>query len=260
MKIATWNVNSVKARLEAAQKWAAEAAPDVICLQEIKTTDENFPGESFQGLGYNCIVHGQKSYNGVAILSKRPVEDVRRGLPESEGDDHARYVEAVVPGAHGVVRIASIYAPNGNPPGTDRFAYKLNWLERLRRHLLTLQAHEEPLVLAGDFNVIPTDLDCHDPKAWLGDALFQPETKAAFRRLLNLGLTDAFRACHGAERAYTFWDYFAGTWNRDRGIRIDHILLSPQAADRLEGSGIDRHVRAWERPSDHVPVWCELTI
>jgi exodeoxyribonuclease-3 len=260
MKITTWNVNSVKARLEAARKWVAEAAPDVICLQEIKTTDENFPGESFQSLGYNCNVHGQKSYNGVAILTKRPVADVRRGLPESEGDDHARYIEAVVPGEQGIVRVASIYAPNGNPPGSDRFAYKLAWMERLRRHLTALQALEEPLVLAGDFNVIPTDLDCHDPKAWTGDALFQPETKAAFRRLLNLGLTDAFRACHGAERAYTFWDYFAGTWNRDRGIRIDHILLSPQAADRLEGSGIDRHVRAWERPSDHVPVWCELSI
>lgn len=260
MRIATWNVNSVKARLESVRAWIKETSPDVICLQEIKTTTETFPAATFEDLGYNCAVYGQKSYNGVAILSKRPMEDVRRGLPEIEGDDHARYIEAVVPGDKGVVRIASIYAPNGNPPGTDRFAYKLAWLERLRAHVLTMLPREECVVLAGDYNVIPTDLDCHDPKAWAGDALFQPETKAALRRLANLGFTDVFRACHGDERAYTFWDYFAGTWQKDRGIRIDHMLLTPQAADRLEGSGIDRHVRAWERPSDHVPVWCELTI
>jgi exodeoxyribonuclease-3 len=260
MKIATWNVNSVKARLEAARLWVAEAKPDVICLQEIKTTDENFPGLEFESLGYNCVVHGQKSYNGVAILSRRPAEDIRRGLPESEGDDHARYVEAVVQGEQGLVRIASIYAPNGNPPGSDRFAYKLGWHARLRRHVSNLLRYEEPLVVAGDYNIIPTPLDCHDPKAWTGDALFQPESRAEFRRLSNLGFIDAFRACHGNERAYTFWDYFAGSVSRDRGIRIDHMMLSPQAADRLSGSGIDRHVRQWERPSDHVPVWCELTI
>jgi exodeoxyribonuclease-3 len=260
MKIATWNVNSVKARLDAARSWIEAAKPDVICLQETKCTDENFPRLEFEALGYNCAVHGQKSYNGVAILSKRPIEDVRCRIPDSDADDHARYIEAVVSGDKGIVRIASIYAPNGNPPGTDRFDYKLAWHERLRHHTLKLQALEEPVVLAGDYNVIPTPLDCHDPNAWVGDALFQPETRAAFRRMLNLGLTDAFRICHGDVRAYTFWDYFAGSWNRDRGIRIDHILLSPQATDRLQGSGIDRHVRAWERPSDHVPVWCELTI
>jgi exodeoxyribonuclease-3 len=260
MKIATWNVNSVKARLEAARLWVAEAKPDVICLQETKTTDENFPGLEFESLGYNCLVHGQKSYNGVAILSKRPAEDVRRGLPESEGDDHARYVEALIQGDQGLVRIASLYAPNGNPPGTDRFAYKLAWHERLRRHASTLLKQEEPLVLAGDYNIIPTPLDCHDPKAWAGDALFQPESRAAFRKLANLGFIDAFRACHGNERAFTFWDYFAGSVSRDRGIRIDHMMLSAQAGDRLKSSGIDRHVRQWERPSDHVPVWCELTI
>jgi exodeoxyribonuclease-3 len=260
MKIATWNVNSVKARLDAARSWLEEAKPDVVCLQETKCTDESFPRLEFEAMGYNCAVHGQKSYNGVAILSKRPIEDVTCRIPDSDGDDHARYIEAVLSGDKGIVRIASIYAPNGNPPGTDRFDYKLAWHERLRRHAINLQTLEEPVVLAGDYNVIPTPLDCHDPKAWVGDALFQPETRAAFRRMLNLGLTDAFRVCHGDVRAYTFWDYFAGSWNRDRGIRIDHILLSPQATDRLQGSGIDRHVRAWERPSDHVPVWCDLTI
>jgi exodeoxyribonuclease III len=261
MKIATWNVNSVKARLDAVTTWLAEAAPDIVCLQEIKTTDEGFPAEVFESLGYNSAVHGQKSYNGVAILSKRPPEDVVKGLPPEEGDDHARYIEAVVPGeSGGVVRIASIYAPNGNPPGTERFAYKLAWLERLNRHIRRLLALEEPLILTGDYNVIPTPQDCHDPKAWAGAALFQPETRAAFRRISNLGLTDAFRVCHAEPRCYTFWDYQAGAWVKDHGIRIDHILLSPQAADRLMSCSIERKVRGWEKPSDHVPVLCELDI
>ena len=260
MKIATWNVNSVKARMEPLRTWLQQNNPDVVCLQEIKTSNDSFPAEAFESLGYNCSVHGQKSYNGVAILSKRPPEDVRLGLPESEGDDHARYIEAVIPGNHGIARIASIYAPNGNPPGTERFAYKLKWLERLRHHIGTLLLQEEPLVLGGDYNVIPSPDDCHNPKAWEGDALFQPETRAAYHRFVNLGLCDAFLTCHAAPHAYTFWDYQAGAWQKDRGIRIDHMLLSPQAADRLRGSGVDRHVRAWEKPSDHVPVWCELTI
>ena len=260
MKIATWNVNSVKARLDTVRTWLAQAAPDIVCLQEIKTTDEGFPADVFEGLGYNAVVHGQKSYNGVAILSKRPPEDVVRGLPGSEGDDHARYIEAIIPGDKGVVRVASIYAPNGNPPGTERFAYKLAWLERLNRHIARQLALEEPLVLTGDYNVIPTAEDCHDPKAWMGDALFQPEARAAFRRICNLGLTDAFRACHAEPHRYTFWDYQAGSWVKDHGIRIDHILLSPQAADRLVSCAIERHVRGWEKPSDHVPVFCELAI
>src|SRR6266446_7612355 len=260
MKIATWNVNSVKARLDTVRTWLAQAAPEIVCLQEIKTTDEGFPADVFEGLGYNAVVHGQKSYNGVAILSKRPAEDVVRGLPEAEGDDHARYIEAVIPGDSGVVRVASIYAPNGNPPGTERFAYKLAWLERLNRHIARLLALEEPLILTGDYNVIPTAEDCHDPRAWMGDALFQPETRAAFRRICNLGLTDAFRACHAEPHRYTFWDYQAGSWVKDHGIRIDHILLSPQAADRLVSCAIERHVRGWEKPSDHVPVFCELAI
>lgn len=260
MKIATWNVNSVKARVEHVRTWLQQAAPDVLCLQEIKTTNEAFPAEAFESLGYNCAVHGQKSYNGVAILSKRPIEDVRLGLPESEGDDHARYIEAVVPANKGVVRIASVYAPNGNPPGTERFAYKLAWLARFRAHVARLLEDEEPLALGGDYNVIPTAADCHDPRAWAGDALFQPETRAAYRQIANLGLNDAFWVCHAEPHRYTFWDYQAGSWQKDHGIRIDHILLSPQAMDRLEGSGIDRQVRGWEKPSDHVPVWCELTI
>jgi len=260
MKLATWNVNSIKARLEAAQAWLRESQPDVLCLQEIKTIDEAFPREAFEALGYNCAVHGQKSYNGVAILSKRPLEDVTPRLRGNDADDHARYIEAVVPGRNGLVRVASIYAPNGNPVGSDKFTYKLAWMERLALHAQELLVFEEPLVLMGDINVIPTPDDCHDPKAWEMDALFQPESRAALRRIANLGFADAFRACHAEKHQYTFWDYQAGSWRKNQGIRIDHILLSPQAADRLRGCGIDRHVRGGERPSDHVPVWCELAI
>jgi exodeoxyribonuclease-3 len=260
MKLATWNVNSVKARQETALAWLKEAEPDVVCLQEIKCTDESFPASVFEDLGYNCAVHGQKSYNGVAILSKRPLEDVTSRLPGGDGDDHARYIEAIVPSENGTMRVASIYAPNGNPIGTDKFAYKLGWLERLQTHAKALLKFEEPLALMGDFNVIPTADDVYDPKAWLQDALFQPESRAALRRLDYLGFTDAFRACHAETHRYTFWDYQAGAWQKDHGIRIDHILLSPQAADRLTGCAIDKHVRGRDKPSDHVPVWCELTV
>jgi len=261
MKVATWNVNSVKARLDTVRTWLAQAAPDIVGFQEIKTTDDTFPADAFEGLGYNCTVHGQKSYNGVAILSKRPPEDVVRGLPGGDGDDHARYIEAVIPTDNGgVVRVVSIYAPNGNPPGTERFSYKLAWLDRLDRHARRLLALEEPLFIMGDYNVIPTPEDCHDPTAWAGDALFQPESRAALRRIANLGLTDAFRACHAEPHRYTFWDYQAGAWVKDHGVRIDHILLSPQAADRLVNCTIERHVRGWEKPSDHVPVLCEAAI
>ena len=250
--------SDLKARMECVVRWLKEAQPNVACFQEIKTTDDTFPREAFEALGYNCAVHGQKSYNGVAILSKWPLEDVRTGLPESDGDDHARYLEAIVPTSKGVIRVASLYAPNGNPPGTDRFAYKLDWLARLKRHAEKLLALEEPMALVGDYNVIPKPEDCHDPKAWEADALFQPETRAAFNRLLNLGLSDAFRACHAEHHRYTFWDYQAGAWQKDHGIRIDHILLSPQATDILLGSAVDKHVRGWEKPSDHVPVWAEF--
>ena len=260
MKVATWNVNSIRARLEPALAWLKQTAPDVVCLQEIKCQDEQFPREPFESLGYNCAVHGQKSYNGVAILSKYPLEDITPRLPGGEGDDHSRYLEAVVSGAKGVVRVASIYAPNGNPVESPKFDYKLAWLERLNRHAAKLLAAEEPVVLMGDYNIIPQDKDAHNPKAWLKDALFQPQSKAALRRIENLGYSDAFRTLHPESGHYTFWDFF-GSWERDNGIRIDHILLSPQAADRLTACEIDRHVRGdSEKPSDHVPIWCELDI
>ena len=259
MRIATWNVNSVNARLETVVRWFEEAQPDVACLQEIKCVDEKFPAEAFERLGYNIAVHGQKTYNGVALLSKSPLEDVRRGLPDGEGDDHARYIEAVVSGPQ-PVRVASIYLPNGNPISTEKFAYKLAWMDRLRRHVESLLAFEEPLALVGDYNVIPEERDAENPKNWVEDALFQPQTRAAFRGLKWLGLTDAYLQADGAPGAYTFWDYQAGAWQRNNGIRIDHALLSPQAADRLRGVSIHRDVRGWDKPSDHVPLMIELDL
>jgi exodeoxyribonuclease-3 len=258
MRIATWNVNSVNARLETVLKWFREAAPDVACLQEIKCVDEKFPREAFESLGYNVAVNGQKTYNGVALLSKSPIEDIRRGLPGDDGDDHARYLEAVI-SAPKPVRVASIYLPNGNPIGTEKFAYKLGWMARLNAHARELLALEERLVLTGDYNVIPEPADCEDPAAWAGDALFQPETRAAYRGLKWLGLTDAYMQADGAPHGYTFWDYQAGAWQRNNGIRIDHALLSPQAADVLTGVIIHRDVRGWDKPSDHVPVMIELS-
>ncbi|QUD88386.1 exodeoxyribonuclease III [Phenylobacterium montanum] len=259
MKIATWNVNSVNARLETVLKWFREASPDVACLQEIKCVDEKFPREAFEDLGYNVVVHGQKTYNGVALLSKSPVEDVRRGLPGDEADDQARYVEAVISGPT-PVRVVGIYLPNGNPVASEKFGYKLGWMERLNRHVRELLALEEPLVVAGDYNVIPEPADVHDPVAWMDDALFQPQSRGAFRALKWLGLTDAYMEVDGAPGGYTFWDYQAGAWPRNHGIRIDHALLSPQACDRLLGCEIHRDVRDWEKPSDHVPVVVELAL
>ena len=259
MRIASWNVNSINARLETVTAWFKEAAPDVACLQEIKCVDEAFPRETFESLGYNLAVHGQKSYNGVALLSKTPLEDVRRGLPGDDGDDHARYLEAVVSGAR-PVRVACIYLPNGNPVGTDKFAYKLAWMERLRRHAAGLLELEEPLALCGDYNVIPEPADCDDPPSWASDALFQPESRAAFRILKWMGLTDAYLQADGRPNVYTFWDYQAGAWRRDHGIRIDHLLLSPQAADRLQGVEIHKDVRGWDKPSDHVPIVADLDL
>lgn len=258
MKIASFNVNSLKARLGNLRDWLKQADPDVVCLQETKCTDESFPRGEIEDLGYNLAIHGQKTYNGVAILSKHPLDDVTCGLPEGDGDDHARYIEAVIPAGRTVLRVASIYLPNGNPVGTDKFSYKLAWMDRLIGHARHLLTYEEPLVLAGDYNVIPAPGDVYDPKAWEGDALFRPESRAKFRELINLGLTDAFRACHAEPHRYTFWDYQAGAWPKDHGLRIDHLLLSPQAADRLKGCDIDRDVRGREKPSDHVPIWAEL--
>jgi exodeoxyribonuclease-3 len=259
MRIATWNVNSINARLETVMRWFTEEQPDVACLQEIKCVDEKFPTDEFERLGYNVAVHGQKSYNGVALVSKTPLEDVRKGLPGDDGDDHARYIEAVVSGPN-PVRVAGIYLPNGNPIGTDRFAYKLKWMDRLNAHARELLALEEPLVIAGDYNVIPEPQDCDNPPSWMNDALFQLETRSAFRALKHLGLTDAYMAADGAPGGYTFWDYQAGAWRRNHGIRIDHLLLSPQAADRLRGVHIHKDARERDKPSDHVPVVAELEV
>ncbi len=259
MKIATWNVNSVNARLETVLRWFEEVSPDVACLQEIKCVDEKFPAEAFERLGYNVAVNGQKTYNGVALLSKTPLEDVRKGLPGDDADDHARYIEAVVSGPN-PVRVASIYLPNGNPIDTEKFPYKLNWMARLNAHARELLAYEEPLVLTGDFNVIPEPRDAAHPENWTKDALFQPQSREAFRALKWLGLTEAFMAIDGAPESYTFWDYQAGAWQRNNGIRIDHALLSPQAADKLLACVIHRDVRGWDKPSDHVPVVTELDL
>jgi exodeoxyribonuclease III len=258
MKIATWNINGVRARIEGAVAWVKDAQPDVLCLQEIKSEDSAFPREPFEDLGYNIALHGQKGFNGVAILSKLPLEDVSTGLAGDDADAHSRFIEAVVSVPSGALRVVSLYLPNGNPVGTDKFDYKLAWTARLEADTRRRLADEEAFVLAGDFNVIPEPDDARYPDNWRGDALYQPETRAAYRKLLNLGLTDAFRACEAGPDHYTFWDYQAGSWQKNNGIRIDHMLLSPQAADRLTAASIDKRTRGWEKPSDHVPVIVEL--
>jgi exodeoxyribonuclease-3 len=258
MKIATFNVNSIKARVDTVLTWFKQAEPDVALLQEIKCETNAFPALEFEAMGYTCAILGQKSYNGVAFISKHKIEDIVEGLPGDDADDHARYIEGVVSTKGGAVRVASIYAPNGNPADSEKYPYKLKWMERLIARAKSLLAHEEMLVLGGDYNIIPTAEDCYDPRVWVNDALFKLETRRTYRQMLNLGLTDAFRACNAKPRQYTFWDYQAGAWQKNNGIRIDHLLLSPQAADRLKTCAIDQHTRAWEKPSDHVPIWCEL--
>ena len=258
MRIATWNVNSMKARLPTVLQVLHDISADVVCLQELKCETNAFPYLEIEEMGWNCAVHGQKSYNGVAILSKFPLQDVTREMSTLK-DDQARYIEATVLSDR-PVRVGGLYLPNGNPVSTEKFAYKLAWMDRLHRHAQDLLKLEEPLVLCGDYNVIPEPRDADKPEAWLGDALFQPESRAAFRGLKNLGLTEAFLEIDGAPESYTFWDYQAGAWNRNHGIRIDHHLLSPQAADRLRGCVIHRDVRGWEKPSDHVPVVVELEV
>jgi exodeoxyribonuclease-3 len=260
MRIATWNVNSIKQRLDNLTAWLKERAPDVVCLQETKCIDAAFPRDDIEALGYNVAVHGQKTFNGVAVLSKQRFDEVTPRLPGDDEDDHARFLEVVVSSPSRAVRIASIYLPNGNPPDTDKYPYKLRWMDRLRHYAEARLRLEEPLVLAGDYNVIPAAADAYDPAAWTGDALFLPQTRARFRALLHLGLTEALRATTDAEKLYTFWDYQAGAWQKNAGIRIDHLLLSAQAADRLVAAGVDRHVRGWEKPSDHVPAWIELEV
>jgi len=260
MRIATWNVNSINQRTENLVAWLTAQQPDIVCLQETKCQDDSFPRQRFEDLGYNVAVHGQKTFNGVAIFSKLPLDEVTPGLPGDPDDDHARFIEAVVSTPAGALRVASIYLPNGNPIHTEKYSYKAKWMERLFHYASERLKLEEPLVLAGDYNVIPTAADARNPKAWVNDALFQPETRARFRSLLNLGFTDAVRAVSEDAGLYTFWDYQAGAWQKNNGIRIDHLLLSPQAADRLSAAGIDKYVRAWERPSDHVPVWVDLNL
>lgn len=260
MKIATWNINGVKARIDGALAWLKEAAPDVVCLQEIKSVDDLFPSSQFEALGYNVAVHGQKGFNGVALLSRHPFDEVRIGLPGAPEDVQARYIEGVISVPSGVVRVGGLYLPNGNPIATEKFTYKLAWMDRLIAHAQDLLTHEEPVILAGDYNVIPQSLDAKRPQDWVNDALAQPQTREAFRRLLALGYVDALRACQPAGGVYTFWDYQAGAFQKNNGIRIDHALLSPQAADRLRSIGVDKFTRGWEKPSDHVPVWIDLDV
>jgi exodeoxyribonuclease-3 len=259
MRIATWNVNSIRQRMDALQAWLKERAPDIVCLQEIKCTDGAFPREPFEAAGYNVAVHGQKTFNGVALLSKLPFDEVAPGLMGDDGDAQARFLEALVSTRTGVLRVVSLYLPNGNG-GEEKYAYKLKWMDRLAKFSGERLKMEEPLVLAGDYNVIPTPRDAKRPEAWKNDALFVIPTREKFRALTNLGLTDAIRAASDAGDLYTFWDYQAGAFQKNDGIRIDHLLLSPQAADRLVDAGIDRHVRTWDKPSDHVPVWVDLAI
>jgi exodeoxyribonuclease-3 len=258
MKIATFNINGIKARTQALLDWLAEAQPDVACLQEIKSVDEGFPREPFEALGYHVETHGMKAFNGVAILSKLPLEDVTRRLPGDDADEQARWIEATVIGPKHPVRICGLYLPNGNPAPGPKYDYKLAWMNRMLTRTRTLLADEQPLVLCGDYNIIPQAEDAAHPQNWLSDALYLPQSRAAYQRLLNLGLTDAIRAQNPAPGTYTFWDFQAGAWERNNGIRIDHLLLSPQAADLLQTSGIDKAVRGRDKPSDHVPVWIEL--
>ena len=260
MRIATWNVNSVRQRLDNLVAWLNERTPDIVCLQEIKCETAAFPRETFERLGYNVAVHGQKTFNGVALLSKHPFDEVATGLMGDDGDVQARFLEAVVSTKNGALRVVSLYLPNGNPTNTEKYPYKLKWMDRLIRFSLERLKLDEPLVLAGDFNVIPTPADARNPEAWVDDALFLPTTREKFRALANLGLTDAIRAVSDTSDLYTFWDYQAGAWAKDNGIRIDHIMLSPRATDALTAAGIDRHVRGWDKPSDHVPVYVDLDI
>ena len=255
MKIATFNVNGVNGRLPVLLRWLAAAAPDIACLQELKAPEEKFPRAAIEKAGYGAIWHGEKSWNGVAILARgaQPVER-RRGLPGDPDDLHSRYIEAAI----GDLIVGCLYLPNGNPAPGPKFDYKLKWFERLTKHAKKLLASKAPVVLAGDYNVMPTDLDVYKPERWRDDALFRPEVRKAYARLVAQGWTDAIRTMHPGERVYTFWDYFRNAWPRDAGLRIDHLLLSPAVAGKLTAAGVDREVRGWEKASDHAPAWIEL--
>ncbi len=257
LSIAAWNVNSILARLPTALTVFKDVDADVWCLQELKCEDHRFPRLEIEDLGFNVETFGQKSYNGVAILSKHRIEEVRRGVPGLE-HEQARYIEAVIAAPSGPVRVASLYAPNGNPVATEKFTFKLRFMDALGAHMCDLLKLEEPVAIAGDYNIIPRDEDADDPAAWLGDALMTPEARSKYRALQNLGYADAFMQADGRARQFTFWDYQAGAWRRDHGIRIDHVLLSPQAADRLESVHIHRDARAMDKASDHVPIIAAL--
>lgn len=260
MRIATWNVNSIRQRLELLLAWLRERRPDVVCLQEIKCVDEAFPREPIEALGYNVAVHGQKGFNGVALLSRFPLDETTPRLAGNDDDVQSRFLEGVISTKGGTVRIGCLYLPNGNPPNTDKYTYKISWMDRLIQYSKARLKLEEKFVLAGDFNVIPAPGDARFPDGWKTDALFLPQTRERFQALVNLGLTDAVRATSDDTGLYTFWDYQAGAWQKNNGIRIDHLLLSPQATDRLRGAGIDKHARSWEKASDHVPVWIDLDL
>ncbi len=255
MKIATFNINGINGRLAVLLRWIEEARPDVVCLQELKAPDEKFPREALEKAGYGAVWHGQKSWNGVAILARGAVPiETRRGLPGDRQDSQSRYIEAAVDG----VLIGCLYIPNGNPAPGPKFEYKLGWLDRFARHSRDLLALGVPAVLAGDYNIIPTDFDVYKPQRWTGDALYRPEVQSAFHALTAEGWTDALRTIRPDQPNYTFWDYFRNAWGRDAGLRLDHILLSPPLAGRLRDAHVDRHVRGWDKPSDHAPVWVEL--
>ncbi|MCW3088104.1 MAG: xth [Sediminibacterium sp.] len=255
MRIATYNVNGVNGRLPVLLRWLGETMPDVVCLQELKAPHEKFPLQAINDAGYHAIWHGQKSWNGVAILSRDPdLEEIRRVLPGDPEDSHSRYIEAMING----MIIGCLYLPNGNPAPGPKFDYKLAWFQRLTIHAKKLLAGEAPVVLVGDYNVMPTELDVYKPERWVDDALFRPETRMAFQKLVQQGWTDAVRKLYPDQKIYTFWDYFRNAYGRDAGLRIDHFLLSPQLADKLVAAGVDRHVRGWEKTSDHAPVWIEL--
>ena len=254
MRIASWNVNSMKARLGHVIDYCKAGHTDIILAQELKMTDENFPYDAFKEIGWNVAVHGQKTYNGVAILSPHPIENVETRLAGDEADEQARFIQAGIGGLH----VASIYLPNGNPCPGPKFDYKLGWMDRLDRLATALLEKEVPVILGGDYNVIPQAIDCYDENAWEGDALYHPESRSRFFKLLHKGYTDAFRSIHPEGAFYSFWDYQAGAWQKNNGIRIDHLLLSPEAADRLQGAGIDKGPRGLERASDHTPIWCDI--
>jgi len=257
MKIATFNINGIKARINSLSAWLDEAQPDVALLQEIKSVDEAFPKEIFEERGYNVATHGQKSFNGVAILSKLPIEDLTIGLPGSDSDEQARWIEATVVGKQ-ALRVCNLYLPNGNPTPGPKFDYKLEWMERLYARAKLLIEDELPALMAGDYNIIPQKEDAENPDRWMNDALFLPQSREAFRKILAIGFTEAFRAKYAGRGHYSFWDYQAGAWNRNDGIRIDHILMTPACADMMLECAIDKHLRDREKPSDHVPVWVRL--